>query len=75
MTKIIIEKNSDCECMNKDAVTYVYKVIGYGREIRSGINFKKATLFTHYDVRCDCGYDKEFDIRFCPLCGRDLRAD
>lgn len=61
-----------CYCKTNDYLTIRRDVIGYGRSLVVGIDFKKKIISTRYDYACDYGTSKNLNIEYCPLCGDKL---
>lgn len=62
----------NCYCKTNNYFTIRRDVIGYGRSLVVGIDFKKKIISTQYDYACDCGTSKNLNIEYCPLCGDKL---
>lgn len=68
-----LEENVEkCYCKTTDYLTIRREVIGYGRSLVVGIDFKKKAITTYYDYDCDSGTSKNLNIEYCPLCGEKL---
>ena len=63
------ENVEKCYCKTNDYLTIRRDVIGYGRSLVVGIDFKKKAITTYYAYACDSGTSKNLNIEYCPLCG------
>lgn len=66
------ENVEKCYCKTTDYLTIRRDVIGYGRSLVVGIDFKKKAITTYYAYACDSGTSKNLNIEYCPLCGEKL---
>lgn len=66
------ENVEKCYCKTTDYLTIRREVIGYGRSLVVGIDFKKKAITTYYSYACDSGTSKNLNIEYCPLCGEKL---
>lgn len=66
------ENVEKCYCKTTDYLTIRREVIGYGRSLVVGIDFKKKAITTYYAYACDSGMSKNLNIEYCPLCGEKL---
>lgn len=67
------EEDTRCDCETKDGIIIRDAVIGYGRSLYVILNFKSKKITTWYDHAADEGTSENLDIKFCPLCGRELK--
>ena len=65
-------EHSLCPCKKQRYERFLHKVIGYGRTLRSGIDFKEAEIYVYYSPECDIDTHYSMPIKYCPLCGERL---
>lgn len=67
-----VEEDTRCDCETIDRIVIRNEVIGYGRSLCVSLDFKHKAIKTWYDHSCDSGTSEKLDIRFCPLCGKEI---
>ena len=67
-----VEKKEVCLCEVYNKKIIKSSVIGYGRTLDVYVDFKNKKVVCNYSYACDCDEKKELEIKYCPLCGKDL---